>query len=79
MSENTPDVKTPEPKKPLVFKCRFCGEVKPLNEFTMIRHYYPHMSACKSCALGNVAHLENKPAEEQPAEEQPAAEQPAAE
>jgi hypothetical protein len=33
----------------IVFKCRFCGESKPLVELVMIRHYYPPLAACGDC------------------------------
>jgi transcription elongation factor Elf1 len=46
--------KTVEVKKEteIVFKCKFCGETKPLSELVVMRHYYPQISACKKCARG---------------------------
>ena len=46
--------KTVEAKKEseIVFKCKFCGETKPLSELVVMRHYYPQISACKKCARG---------------------------
>jgi hypothetical protein len=31
------------------FRCRFCGEDKPLSDLVMIRHYYPPLAACRDC------------------------------
>jgi len=42
---------TEEPK-PIVFKCQFCGENKPLNDLQIMRQYYPVLSACRECAKG---------------------------
>jgi hypothetical protein len=36
----------------IIFKCKFCGESKPLSELVVMRHYYPQISACKKCARG---------------------------
>jgi hypothetical protein len=47
-----PVVKDPE----IVFKCKFCGETKPLAELVIIRHYYPQLSSCRACSKGVVDH-----------------------
>ncbi len=63
--KKTPEVKPPENE--IVFKCKLCGETKPLSELVVMRHYYPQLAACKKCARGTRAEA---PAEEQkPAEE----------
>jgi hypothetical protein len=54
--------------KPIFFTCKFCGETKPLEELTIIRRYYPQLTACSECAR-------NKNSEETAATpEKPAAE-----
>jgi hypothetical protein len=40
--------------KEIIFKCKFCGESKPLSELVVIRTFYPQLSACKVCARGVV-------------------------
>jgi hypothetical protein len=34
----------------IMFKCKFCGETKPLSELVLMRQYFPQMSACKDCS-----------------------------
>jgi hypothetical protein len=36
--------------KPIFFTCKFCGETKPLEELTIIRRFYPQLTACAECA-----------------------------
>jgi hypothetical protein len=36
--------------KEILFKCKFCGESKPLTELVVMRQYYPQISACRACA-----------------------------
>jgi hypothetical protein len=48
------DHKSEEQKEPaqeteILFRCKFCGENKPLSELIMIRNYYPPMGACNAC------------------------------
>jgi len=38
--------------KEIVFKCKSCGDTKPLNEMVVMRQYYPQISVCRSCARG---------------------------
>jgi transcription elongation factor Elf1 len=38
--------------KEIVFKCKYCGETKPLSDLVVMRQYYPQLSACKNCAMG---------------------------
>jgi len=42
----------PEQLQPIMFKCQFCGESKPLADLIMMRQYYPVIAACKDCANG---------------------------
>ena len=46
--------KTQEPvkEKEIVFKCKFCGETKPISDLVVMRQYFPQMSACQVCARG---------------------------
>jgi hypothetical protein len=37
-------------EKEIVFKCKFCGETKPLSDLTVMRQFYPQISACRACA-----------------------------
>jgi hypothetical protein len=39
--------------KRILFKCKFCGEMKPLNDMIVMRQYYPQISACRECAKGS--------------------------
>jgi transcription elongation factor Elf1 len=41
-----------EQPKPIMFKCQFCGESKPLADLMIMRQYYPIISSCKECAKG---------------------------
>lgn len=41
-----------EPPKTIMFKCKFCGEDKPLDELVILRQYYPILSCCKECSKG---------------------------
>ncbi len=43
-----------EEPKPIMFKCQFCGENKPLNDLQIMRQFYPVLSACKDCAKGPI-------------------------
>ena len=43
---------TPPPQE-ILFKCKVCGETKPLSELVIMRQYYPTISACKVCARGS--------------------------
>jgi hypothetical protein len=51
MTEKTGN-KSPETnqRKEILFKCKFCGETRPLSELIMIRQYYPQIPSCKACA-----------------------------
>jgi transcription elongation factor Elf1 len=49
----------PEQRKPIMFKCQFCGEEKPLADLVMMRQYYPLMAACKSCSNGPKVDVSN--------------------
>ncbi len=40
------------PEKVVMFKCKFCGEEKPLSELVVMRQYYPQIAACKPCSIG---------------------------
>ena len=39
-------------EKEIVFKCKFCGETKPISDLVVMRQYFPQMSACQVCARG---------------------------
>jgi hypothetical protein len=32
------------------FKCKFCGESKPLSDLVVLNQYFPPLSACRACA-----------------------------
>jgi hypothetical protein len=52
------------PLKPIVFKCKFCGETKPLDDLTVIRRYYPQLAVCSECARSKkISDAEVKPEE----------------
>ncbi|MBN1191395.1 MAG: hypothetical protein JXA46_16690 [Dehalococcoidales bacterium] len=50
-------------KAEIFFKCKLCGELRPLSELIVIKNYYPHLSACKACARGVVNHEPSTPEE----------------
>jgi hypothetical protein len=41
----------------IMFKCKICGESKPLSDLVVIKNYYPQLSACRACARGKFDHL----------------------
>jgi transcription elongation factor Elf1 len=49
----------------IIFKCKFCGESKPLSELVVMRHYYPQLAACKKCARGTKEAAEEESATEE--------------
>ena len=52
--------------KPIVFKCKFCGETKPLDDLIVIRRFYPQLTACSECARSKrIADSEAAPIEEE--------------
>ncbi len=38
-----------ETKKQVTFKCKCCGEVKPLDEMRVITRFFPPIMACLEC------------------------------
>jgi hypothetical protein len=42
-----------KPDKEIVFKCKFCGETKPLRDMIVMHQYYPQICACSICAKGS--------------------------
>jgi hypothetical protein len=36
--------------KDISFKCKICGQEKPLTELVILRQYYPQLSCCRECA-----------------------------
>jgi hypothetical protein len=32
------------------FKCKFCGESKPLSDLVVLNQYFPPLPACSACA-----------------------------
>jgi|WetSurMetagenome_2_1015567.scaffolds.fasta_scaffold192018_2 hypothetical protein len=44
----------------IIFKCKICGESKPLSDLVVIKHFYPQISACKVCARGVIDHQQAK-------------------
>jgi transcription elongation factor Elf1 len=52
MTEKTnPKIEEKNTPREIVFKCKFCGDVKAIAEMTIMRQYYPQLAACKVCAL----------------------------
>jgi hypothetical protein len=47
------DLKNTEPEKnPTVyFKCKYCGETKPLEELVVLRQFFPQISICQACSI----------------------------
>ncbi len=43
---NQPEVKE---EREITFKCKFCGEVKPLREMVRIDRFFPPVTACAGC------------------------------
>lgn len=39
----------------ITFKCKFCGEVKPLREMVILRNFYPLRVACTACNRAGIA------------------------
>ena len=35
--------------KVYTFRCRFCGEKKPISEMRILRGYFPQLTACWAC------------------------------
>lgn len=35
--------------KEIAFKCRFCGEQKPLDDMNVLRRFFPPLVACRAC------------------------------
>jgi hypothetical protein len=46
--------------KEVTFKCKFCGQTKPLGELVLLRQYFPQLSSCKECAKGNSSPKQNQ-------------------
>jgi hypothetical protein len=44
---------TSAPPQEINFKCKCCGETKPLSDLVVMRQYYPAVSVCKVCARGS--------------------------
>jgi transcription elongation factor Elf1 len=42
----------------IMFKCKFCGETKPLSEMVLMRQYFPQIAACKSCSRTPITEVE---------------------
>ncbi len=40
----------------IMFKCKICGQSKPLKELVLVKNYFPQLSACKVCAHGLIDH-----------------------
>ena len=52
MADKSEVKKTGSDKNPIVnFKCKFCGESKPLEELVILRQYFPQISVCKACSI----------------------------
>jgi ribosomal protein L32 len=43
-------------EKQILFKCKFCGEMKLLNDMIVMRQYFPQISVCRDCAKSNLNH-----------------------
>jgi transcription elongation factor Elf1 len=45
------EINQPEVKKnyQITFKCRFCGETKPLGEMVQMTRFFPPVVACADC------------------------------
>jgi hypothetical protein len=39
-----------EKDRQVTFKCKFCGEVRPLNEMVRMTRFFPPVVACSGCA-----------------------------
>ena len=33
----------------ITFKCKFCGETRPLDEMVMLPGFFPPIAACRDC------------------------------
>ena len=42
-------VRDPTKPRELTFRCKFCGEEKPLDEITTITRFFPILVACREC------------------------------
>ena len=47
----------------ITFKCKFCGEQKPLREMVLMKQYFPQMAACKECSRATRTETPTQPAE----------------
>ena len=48
MTTETDKDKKPETKE-LTFKCKFCGESRPLSEMVTLPGFFPPIVACRAC------------------------------
>ncbi len=46
------DTKSGGSSQEIYFKCKFCGEKKPLSELVVMRQYFPPISVCSVCSKG---------------------------
>ncbi len=44
-----PDPNKKRKPKEIMFRCCFCGELKPLEGSRMITRFFPPLAACKAC------------------------------
>lgn len=38
-----------KPKGMIMFRCKFCGKKKPLNEMMTLKRFFPPLVACRPC------------------------------
>jgi transcription elongation factor Elf1 len=38
-----------EKNKEVTFKCKYCGQQKPVSEMRMITRFFPVLIACRDC------------------------------
>jgi hypothetical protein len=36
--------------KEITFKCKYCGEIKPLDDMRTVTRFFPPVVACSDCA-----------------------------
>ena len=46
-----PDKKSPDAigMEAITFRCKFCGEEKPLDEMRTLTRFFPYLTACREC------------------------------
>jgi len=39
------------PQQEITFRCKYCGESKPIAEMVVMKQYFPQLVACRTCSV----------------------------